>query len=80
MKQISLAKFTNICLELDLLEYVPATLKRLGKDSMMKLPDAMCHFSEIIEEINPALPKCNQIVHAKAVKYLKNNEIARILN
>jgi len=59
LKQISLPKFTNICLELDLLEYVPATLKRLGKSSMLKLPDAMYACSECLQEINPAFPKSN---------------------
>ena len=63
LKFISLAKFTNICLELDLLEYLPATLKRLGKGAMMYLPAAMYRFSESLQEINPAFPKSNQIVH-----------------
>ena len=48
LNQISLPKFTNICLELDLLEYVPNTLKRLGKGWMLKLPTSIYRCSEYL--------------------------------
>lgn len=59
VKHISLAKFTNVCLELDLLEYIPATLKRLGKGSTLKLPACMYKCSESLQEINPVFAKNN---------------------
>jgi len=48
IQQISLPKFTNICLELDLLEYVPATLKRLGRSQLLRLPSAMHRCSDLL--------------------------------
>ena len=63
LQAITLPKFTNICLELDLLEYIPATLKRLGRGSILRLPSSMYKLSELLQEVNPAFSKSNQIVH-----------------
>ena len=43
---ISLAKFTNMCLDLDLLEYLPAALKRLGQGKIIQLPKSMFKIHE----------------------------------
>lgn len=73
---VSLPKYTNLCLNLDLLEFIPATLKRLGKGALLKLPKSMLKFSEALQEINPSFAKNNQLLHHRCEKYLQNNEIA----
>lgn len=44
---------------MDLIEYLPAALKRVGKKSLLKLPDAMFVCCESLQEINPAFQKSN---------------------
>ena len=80
INMISLAKFTNVCLALDLLEYIPQSLKRIGRQSVMQIPKSMHLLSQVLQEINPESPKSGQIVHFKAATLLRNNELNKILN
>ena len=73
LKNISLAKFTNLCLELDLLEYLPQALKRLGRNNMMKLPEPLLRCSDALLDIRSDKKLTNKKLHAKAQEHFKNN-------
>ena len=70
VNHINLSKFTNICLELNMLAYMPKALKRLGRSDLLQLPDEITCLSEDIQEINPANLENNQLLHLRIEKQL----------
>ena len=65
LKNVYITKFVQVCLDYGLEQFLPAVLRRNGKQHMLMVHHTLKNIYDLVHVLEPGNLKANHLIHAK---------------